>query len=256
MPVAGGPASLGADRSMRSRFSSLSIKLRFTAASVSVFNLISASTRSRAGKRLATCIPESFRCGNTIVLALPRGGVPVGLEVARALDLPLDVFVVRKLGAPQEPELAIGAIASGGYEVLNYSLLTQWCVRQFDVAAIADREMHELQRREAVYREGRPAIDVRGSKVILVDDGLATGVTMRVALTALKDQGAARLLVAVPVGAAKACEEMSVRADLALCPFQPEPFHAISRWYERFTPVSDDEVRECLAASPAARHHV
>lgn len=207
--------------------------------------------REEAGKILGTRIPARFHTANTVVLALPRGGVPVGFEVARTLDAPLDAFVVRKLGAPRQPELAIGAIASGGYEVLNRPLIAHLGISELEIAKIFDRETNELHRREAAYRDDRPATEVRGHTVILVDDGLATGFTMKAAIMAIRDQGAARLVVAVPVGPLDTCEEIARLADTLICPLQPTHFEAVGLWYDKFPPTSDDEVRECLMANHA-----
>lgn len=211
--------------------------------------------RHEAGKILAERIPEHIRHIDPIVLGLPRGGVPVGFEIAQTLHAPLDVFVVRKLGAPHQPELAIGAIASGGYEILNKPLVRHLGITEIEIAKIADREMNELHRREQLYREDRPPVDARGRTVLLTDDGLATGFTMRAAITALRDQGAAHLIVAVPVGAPDTCEELSMLVDTVICPLQPEPFHAVGLWYEKFQQTTDAEVRECLAASHAHAGH-
>ena len=209
--------------------------------------------RREAGQILAAHIREQFPASNSIVLALPRGGVPVGFEVARALDAPLDVFLVRKLGVPRQPEYAMGAIATGGYEVLNDQLIAELGITPLQVADVADRETAELRRREAIYRAGRPPIELEGRMVYLVDDGLATGFTMRAAIGALREIGAERLVVAVPVGAEDTCAEIVTLVDGLVCPFLPDPFHAVSLWYKNFEPTTDQEVQDCLAA--AALNH-
>jgi predicted phosphoribosyltransferase len=206
--------------------------------------------RREAGQILARHIREQFSATHAIVLALPRGGVPVGFEVARALDALLDIFLVRKLGVPREPEFAMGAIATGGYEVLNDQLIADLGITPLQVAEVADRETAELRRREALYRAGRPPIDIEGRVVYLVDDGLATGFTMRAAIGALRELGADRLVVAVPVGAEDTCEEIATQVDGLVCPFLPDPFHAVGLWYKNFEPTTDQEVQDCLAAAP------
>jgi len=183
------------------------------------------------------------------VLALPRGGVPVGYEVARALEAPLDVFLVRKLGVPGHEELAMGAIASGGVRVVNEDVARMLGLREDVLDAVAAREQQELQRREQLYRDDRPPADVRGRTVILVDDGLATGSTMRAAVAALRRKGASHIVVAAPVGAAETCEAFAAEADDAICARTPEPFYAVGLWYEDFSQTSDDEVRMLLARS-------
>jgi putative phosphoribosyl transferase len=181
-----------------------------------------------------------------IVLGLPRGGVPVAFEVARALDAPLDVFLVRKLGAPGHEELAMGAIASGGVVVVNDDVVRALKIAPEDVMAEVENEREELTRRESTYRNGRPPLDVRGKTVILVDDGLATGSTMRAAVTALRQKEPERIVVAVPVGAASTCEEFRVIADECVCVIAPENFRAVGLWYDDFSQTSDDEVCDLL----------
>jgi predicted phosphoribosyltransferase len=202
--------------------------------------------RSDAGRRLAAQLGEYAERDNVIVLALPRGGVPVGAEVARALGAPLDVFLVRKLGVPGHEELAMGAIASGGVRVLNQDVLDQLRIPARWVDAVAAQEGAELARREAAYRDGRPAPDVRGKTVILVDDGLATGASMKAAVAALRNLGPDRIVVAVPVGARETCEELGALADEVLCAETPDPFYAVGSWYADFGQTTDDEVRELL----------
>jgi predicted phosphoribosyltransferase len=209
--------------------------------------------RYDAGRRLAGKLQHCAGRDDVIVLALPRGGVPVGAEVARALGLPLDVFLVRKLGVPGHEELAMGAIASGGVRVLNEDVVNQLRIPPRWIDAVAAQEGAELTRREAAYRDGRPAPDVRGKRVILVDDGLATGASMKAAVAALRRLGPAEIVVAVPVGAAETCRELAEIADEVLCAETPDPFYAVGSWYADFDQTTDDEVRELLAsAQPAA----
>ena len=205
--------------------------------------------RHAAGRALAVRLNEYSGLDDAIVLALPRGGVPVGYEVATALGLPLDVFVVRKLGVPSQPELAMGAIASGGVRVLNEEVLRQIKVPQGVIDALTDRESEELRRREVAYREGRPPLDVAGKTVILVDDGLATGSTMRAAVRALKHQHVARVIVAVPVGAPSSCRAIEKEADQMICLEEPEDFRAVGLWYDDFAQTTDQEVRSLLEHS-------
>jgi putative phosphoribosyl transferase len=208
--------------------------------------------RSEAGRLLAGILADYASRDDVIVLALPRGGVPVGYEVARALNAPLDVFLVRKLGAPGHEELAMGAIASGDVVVMNDEVLKAMDVQADEILdAIADQR-RELARREEAYRDGRPLADVRGKTVILVDDGLATGSTMRAAVTALRRQALARIIVAVPVGAASTCAEFHSIADDCICAITPEPFRAVGLWYDDFSQTEDDEVAELLARARAA----
>jgi predicted phosphoribosyltransferase len=183
---------------------------------------------------------------DVLVLALPRGGVPVAFEVARALHAPLDVFLVRKLGVPGHEELAMGAIASGGVRVLNDEVVRVLHIPDEEIDAVAAEEERELERREQAYRDGRPAPDARGRIAILIDDGLATGSTMRAAVAALRQQGPARIVVAVPVGAAETCAELQEEADEAVCARTPEPFYAVGLWYEDFAQTTDEEVHELL----------
>ncbi|MBZ4375340.1 phosphoribosyltransferase [Corallococcus sp. AS-1-6] len=185
--------------------------------------------------------------GDLLVLALPRGGVPVGFEVARILGVPLDVFVVRKLGTPGHEELAMGAIATGGVTVLNESVVRRLGIPRSAIAAAAEREARELVRREQLFRDGRPPAPVEGRTVVLVDDGLATGSTMRAALRALRQHQPARIVVGVPVGAPETCADLEREADLLVCLQTPEPFYAVGQWFEDFTQTTDDEVRELLA---------
>lgn len=203
--------------------------------------------RAEGGRVLAGLLRAYAHRPDVRVLALPRGGVPVGYEVARGLGVPLDVFLVRKLGVPMHEELAMGAIASGGVRVLNPEVVEMLGIRREQIDAAAARESRELQRREVEYRQGRPPPDVRGRAVILVDDGLATGSTMRAAVAALRKQNPARIVVAVPVGAEDTCDLLSEEADEVVCAATPEPFHAVGLWFRDFDQTSDEEVRELLA---------
>jgi putative phosphoribosyl transferase len=209
--------------------------------------------RPDAGRELAARLLKYADRPDVLVLALPRGGVPVAYEVARELHAPLDVFLVRKLGVPGHEELAMGAIASGGVRVLNEEVVRVLQIPDEEIDAVAAEEERELERRERAYRDGRPAPDVRGKTVILIDDGLATGSTMRAAVAALGQQGPARIVVAVPVGAAETCAELQDEADEALCARTPEPFYAVGLWYEDFAQTTDEEVHELLQRA-AAEH--
>jgi putative phosphoribosyl transferase len=202
--------------------------------------------RHEAGRHLGRQLREYSGRDDVLVLALPRGGVPVGYEVARELGAPLDIFLVRKLGLPGHEELAMGAIASGGLRVLNEPVLAMARVDAETIARVTDREEQELLRREREYRGERPPPDVRGRTVILVDDGLATGSTMRAAALALRDQGLRSLVVAVPVAAEQTCEELAREVDRIVCVRTPEPFMGVGRWYEDFSQITDDEVRRLL----------
>ena len=206
--------------------------------------------RTQAGRLLATKLSAYANRPDVIVLALPRGGVPVAYEIAKSLKAPLDVFVVRKLGVPYQPELAMGAIASGGIRVLNEDLLRYLEISPAEIEAVATREQRELERRERLYRGGRPMAEVRDRIVILVDDGIATGTTMRSAVLALKQQQPARIIIAVPTAAQSSCDEYQADADRiqCMCLMTPEPFFAVGLWYENFSQTSDGEVRDLLAS--------
>ncbi|HEY2210193.1 MAG TPA: erythromycin esterase family protein [Bradyrhizobium sp.] len=203
--------------------------------------------RREAGRLLAEKLVAYAHRPDVLVLALPRGGVPVAYEVARALGAPLDVFVVRKLGVPGYEELAMGAVATGGVRVLNEQLVERLGIPEQMIDAVAAHERQELARRERLYRGGRPPPDVRGRTVILVDDGLATGATMHAAIQALRQQHPARIVVAVPTASPETCEEMKAKADDVICGITPEPFHAVGRWYRDFSQTTDEEVRVLLA---------
>jgi len=207
--------------------------------------------RMEAGQLLGRELAARFGViDDAIVLALPRGGVPVGGEVAKAINAPLDVFIVRKLGVPGHEELAMGAIASGGVRVLNRDVLDYARVTQQQLDAVAAREERELTRREAEYRGNRAPLDVRGRSVIVVDDGLATGSTMRAAVQALRAMEPKRIIVAVPVGAAQTCEDLREIADEIVCLRTPEPFEAVGLWYDDFTQTTDAEVHALLSQNP------
>lgn len=184
-----------------------------------------------------------------VVLALPRGGVPIGYEVARHLRAPLDVLVVRKLGAPGHSEFAIGAVASGGITVIDEAFINAQGIPARVIEAIVQRERAEVVRRERAYRPNRPPLSVRGETVIVVDDGLATGSTMQAAVQALRRQGPAGIVVAVPVGSRQACGAISEVADQVICPMVPEPFSAVGLWYADFSQTTDEDVRHLLAQS-------
>jgi predicted phosphoribosyltransferase len=201
--------------------------------------------RSEAGSVLADALGHYADRDDVAVLALPRGGVPVGYEVARALGAPLDVFVVRKVGVPGHRELAMGAIATGGVLVLDENLIRTLGIGEAQIRQAVAAEVRELERREAAYRGGRAPPELAGKTVILVDDGLATGSTMRAAALAVRRHQPERVVVAVPVAAAQTCEEF--RDDEIVCAVTPRPFHAVGLWYEDFSQTSDDEVRELLA---------
>jgi putative phosphoribosyl transferase len=202
--------------------------------------------RTEAGKYLATKLADYARRPGVIVLALPRGGVPVAYEVARALHAPLDIFLVRKLGVPGHEELAMGAIATGGVRVLNEDVVENLRLTDEEIESVAVEESRELERRERAYRDDRPAPNVNGKTVILVDDGLATGSTMRAAAAALRQQKPARIVVAVPVSATETCNEYRMGVDQIVCAITPEPFHAVGLWYEDFSQTTDEEVRDLL----------
>jgi putative phosphoribosyl transferase len=209
--------------------------------------------RSQAGRELAAYLTE-YASEDVIVLALPRGGVPVGYEVARELQCPMDVFMVRKLGLPGHEELAMGAIATGGVEILNQRVIRQSGISAEAIERVAERELRELERREEVYRDGRPAPDLRGRTVILVDDGMATGSTMRAAVLALRHQEAARVIVAVAAAAPEAVARMQPHVDDVVTAITSITFMTVGRWYEDFAPTSDEEVCGLLEAASEFCH--
>lgn len=202
--------------------------------------------RTDAGRKLARELMNYAGQPDLVVLALPRGGVPVAFEVARMLQAPLDVFLVRKLGVPGHEELAMGAIASGGVRVLNESVVRALNVPKSVIDEVARREQKELERRERAYRDNRPRQEVRDRTVILVDDGLATGSTMQAAVTGLKQKNPARLVVAVPTAAAETCEMFEHQVDKIVCAETPQPFFGVGFWYEDFSQTTDQEVRDLL----------
>jgi predicted phosphoribosyltransferase len=202
--------------------------------------------RVEAGRALAMLLRDYAGRDDVVVLGLPRGGVPVAAQVARELNAPLDVFMVRKLGVPGHEELAMGAIASGGVRVLNPEVIDALQIPAQAIEMTAQREQRELERRERVFRGDRPAPALRGKTAILVDDGLATGATMRAAVTALRALEPARIVVAVPVGAAETCERFRDDADEVVCALTPRPFEAVGLWYENFGQTSDAEVQAAL----------
>src|SRR5687767_614756 len=210
--------------------------------------------RIEAGRFLAEELDTYRGRDDVIVLALPRGGVPVGAVIAEYLHVPLDIFLVRKLGFPGHEEFAIGAIASGGVRVLNPAALQTEHVSAEEIDLIAAREPMELERREEEYRGDRPHPKLEGKITVLVDDGLATGSTMRAAVAALRQQNPARIIVAVPVASADACELLSREADEVVCASTPEPFHAVGLWYENFAQTSDEEVKELLQRGEQLAH--
>jgi predicted phosphoribosyltransferase len=203
--------------------------------------------RVNAGKVLAEHLRKYAGRPDVIVLALPRGGVPVAYEVAKALGAPLDVFIVRKLGVPGHEEYAMGAVASGGVRVLNEDVVRGLGLNDIAVERVAARELAELNRRERLYRGDRPEPDLKGRTVILVDDGLATGSTMKAAVKALAARGPARIVVAVPIAAADTCQALRREVDEVVCAVTPEPFHAVGLWYDDFRQTSDEEVHDLLA---------
>jgi putative phosphoribosyl transferase len=202
--------------------------------------------RRDAGRVLARTLQPLYRRGDAIVLGLPRGGVPVAYEVACALDLPLDVFIVRKLGVPGQEELAMGAIASGGTVVINPTVVHEFGISSEVLEAVAKRERLEIERREREYRNGRPPLRIEGRTAIVVDDGLATGASMRAAARALRPR-AARVIVAVPVASKTTCDEFRGEVDQIICAATPQPFFAVGMFYRNFEQTTDEEVRALLS---------
>jgi putative phosphoribosyl transferase len=209
--------------------------------------------RTDAGRALARRLRQYANRPDVLILALPRGGVPVAYQVARALNAPLDVFLVRKLGVPGQEELAMGAIASGGVRVLNEEVVNALQIPDEIIESVAETEWRELERRERAYRDDRPWPDIRGRTIILIDDGLATGTSMRAAIAALRQQGPARVVVAVPVASAATCAEFRELVDDVVCVQTPEPFYAVGSWYDDFTQTSDAEVHALLEESARGR---
>ena len=204
--------------------------------------------RRDAGRRLADQLGHYAGRQDVVVLGLPRGGVPVAFEVARALEAPLDVFLVRKLGVPGHEELAMGAIASGGVRVLNADVISGAGLSDAQIEAVSLRELEQLERQERAYRGDRAPIDVTGRTAILVDDGLATGATMRAAVAALRDRGAGVIVVAVPTAPSETCAALRREVDEVVCAHTPDPFMAVGLWYRDFAPVGDQEVADLLGA--------
>jgi len=198
--------------------------------------------RRDAGKKLAQRLIDYAGRSDVIVLALPRGGVPVAYEVSKALHAPLDIFIVRKLGLPGHEELAIGAIASGGVRVLNQDIIRYLNIPDELIEVVAQREIREVERREHTYRGDRPPLAVEGRTIILIDDGLATGASMRAAVAGLRTKNPAQVVVAVPTAATETCEALEPEVDRMICATTPEPFYGVSRWYENFSQTTDEEV--------------
>jgi len=202
--------------------------------------------RITAGKWLAELLQIQSNLADPVVLALPRGGVPVAFEVSRALTAPLDLLLVRKLGTPHFPELAMGAIASGGIKVLNQQVIQSYHITEREIQAVEHKECAELQRRSHAYRGNRSELNLANKDCIIVDDGLATGSTMKAAIEALKAQHPRSITVAVPVAPPEIINELTTKVDIVICPFQPDNFSSIGQWYEQFTQTSDEEVKTLL----------
>lgn len=202
--------------------------------------------RRDAGRKLAQKLKDYAGRKDVIVLALPRGGVPVAYEVSKALNVLMDIFIVRKLGWPGHEEMAIGAIASGGVRVLNQDIVQYLNIPEALIDAVAQRELRELERREHAYRGDRPPLDVKDRTVIIVDDGLATGASMRAAVAGVSAHHPARIVIAVPTAAPETCESLKDEVDEVICATTPEPFYGVSRWYENFSQTTDEEVRTLL----------
>lgn len=204
------------------------------------------SDRRDAGRVLARELTAYAGRSDVIVLALPRGGVPVAYEVALALNAPLDIFIVRKLGLPGHEELAIGAIASGGVRVLNEDIIHALNIPEAMINRVAQQELQELGRREQLYRGDRPMLDVQDKTVILIDDGLATGASMRAAVSGVRTQHPARIVIAVPTAAPETCNAFEFEVDEIVCAMTPEPFFGVGKWYENFSQITDEEVHTLL----------
>src|SRR6267378_4882466 len=202
--------------------------------------------RSEAGRLLAEKLARYSNRPDLLVLGLPRGGVPVAYEVARSLNAPLDVFLVRKLGVPGHEEFAMGAIATGDVRVLNPQAVRALSIPDYVIDSVVAREQQELERRERLYRGNRPAPDVRGKTIVLVDDGLATGASMQAAVQALREKQARRIVVAVPIAAPETCEQLKEQVDDIICAVTPDPFYAVGLWYRDFSQTTDEEVRKLL----------
>jgi len=211
--------------------------------------------RKHAGRILAEKLTAYQNQPEVVVLGLPRGGVLVGYEIALALNAPLDVFIVRKLGMPGHEELALGAISSGGIRVLNDEIVHELNISNDVLEMVTQRELQELKRREQAYRGDHPPLDVRGRSVILVDDGLATGASMRAAVSGLRTRRPHRIVVAVPVAASDICKEFEAVADEVVCAVTPKLFHGVGMWYEDFTQITDKEVQNLLEKSASQAQH-
>ncbi len=208
--------------------------------------------RTDAGRILAGELSDFMRKEDVLILALPRGGVPVGFEVARALGVPLDIFMVRKLGVPGHEEYAMGAIASGGIQIMNDDVVRSLKITRRQIEEAVDKERRELLRRERAYRGDRPEPEIRGHRIIIVDDGFATGASMRAAVAAVRAYGPLEIIVAVPTAAPEACADLEKEADRVVCAKTPRPFHAVGLWYEDFSQTTDEEVRELLRKEPSS----
>lgn len=204
------------------------------------------ANRTEAGKLLADALSGYTGRSDILILALPRGGVPVAYEVAKALSAPMDLWLVRKLGVPGQEELALGALVGKNIRVLNYDIIDLLNIDETVIDTIVAREQAELERRNRLYRQGKPPPAIEGKTIIIIDDGLATGATMRVAISSLRQAGAARIIAAVPVGAASTCDKIEEEADELICLHTPEPFYGVGQWYNDFSQTSDDEVRALL----------
>jgi len=209
--------------------------------------------RSDAGKRLGNAMARFKGRSDLLILALPRGGVPVAYEVAKNLDAPLDVFIVRKLGVPGHEELAMGAVASGGLRVLNQDVITKLGIPTEQIERVCIKEEREIARRSAVYRGGKQTVEIKGKYIILVDDGLATGSTMLAAIRTLRRQDPKGIAVAVPVSPHSACAKVSTESNEVICLHTPEPFVGVGMWYEDFSQTTDDEVRDLLEAGTSTQ---
>jgi putative phosphoribosyl transferase len=219
------------------------------------FELLPFQDRAEAGRILAAKLSAYSSRDDVLVLGLPRGGVPVAFQVAQALKAPLDVFVVRKLGTPWNPELAMGAVASGGVQVLDLSIVKELCVSEVDIQEVAASELRELERREKLYRSNRPAPELSGKTVILVDDGIATGCSLLAAIAAIRRRKAARIVVAIPVAPAYGCSAIRAEADEVVSVAEPEQFLAVSQWYEDFSQISDDDICSLLNQAAGSLPH-
>ncbi|SEO37946.1 phosphoribosyltransferase [Nitrosovibrio sp. Nv6] len=209
--------------------------------------------RAEAGKMLAEALSAYAGRTDVLVLALPRGGVPVAYEVAKMLAAPMDLWLVRKLGVPGQEELAMGAMAGKDTRILNQEIINILNIDQAAIDAAVAREQKELERRNRHYRQGRPPPDIEGKTIIIIDDGLATGATMRAAIASLRHMGAKRIIAAVPVGAASTCSKVQKEADELVCLFTPEPFYGVGQWYSDFSQTSDEEVLALLGPAATAK---